>query len=109
MKIPWYTFLGSNRQANDAFFVRSDVLGELPAATVEVECVRSRFRFSVNKEAQFTYLSDEDRFATMADMEVEDVRTGQLRPRWVRLEQIKSNCSCIKAVARVGRLLGPSK
>jgi hypothetical protein len=73
-----YRFVGSNSQGHNAFFVRADVLGELPALSAQEGYVRSRFRSSVNECGELTFLTGDERIAPIAGLEVVDVRTGQL-------------------------------
>jgi hypothetical protein len=74
-----YTFVGSTSGGLNAFFVRSDVIGALPRPTLQDEYVRCRFRSSVDAQGRLTFLSGEERIAPMANMQVEDVQTGELR------------------------------
>ena len=53
-----YALVGANRAGNNAFFVRRDVLGELPERSVADVYRPSRFRESVGASGQRTYVSD---------------------------------------------------
>ena len=72
-----YRFVGSDLIGHNAFFVRDDVAGDLPAVTAAAGWVESRFRESRGARGELTYLdSHEDRRAVMADMPLIDVVTG---------------------------------
>lgn len=51
-----YRLIGSNNAGNNAFFVRNDLVGELPTPSVEEAYVESRFRESRDKQGDLTYL-----------------------------------------------------
>ena len=72
-----YALVGGNRAGNNAFFVRRDVLGDIPEVEVAEAWAPSRFRESRGAEQELTYVSSHpDRLALMADMPVVDVITG---------------------------------
>jgi hypothetical protein len=72
-----YALVGGNRAGNNAFYVRRDVLGDLPEVSVQDAYAPSRFRESRGTEQELTYVSSHaDRLALMADMPVVDVITG---------------------------------
>jgi hypothetical protein len=52
-----YRFVGSNRAGSDAFFVRDDVAGELPALTARDGWAPSRFRIARGPGGALRYLS----------------------------------------------------
>jgi hypothetical protein len=72
-----YALVAGNRAGNNAFYVRRDVLGEIPERTVEEVWRPARFRESRGRDGSLTYISDpEERLRLMADMPVVDVETG---------------------------------
>lgn len=52
-----YALVGGNRAGNNAFFVRRDVLGELPEVDVRAAWSESRFRESRSPEGELTYVT----------------------------------------------------
>ena len=63
-----YSLVGSNLAGNNVFYVRNDVLGDIPVFTPEEAWIRSRFRESRNTSGQLTHLSFDQRLALVADM-----------------------------------------
>ena len=74
-----YTFVGATTEGLNAFFVRNDVVGDLPRPGVREEYAISRFRSSVDASGALTFLTGEERLAAMADKHVDDTRTGRSR------------------------------
>jgi hypothetical protein len=73
-----YALVGGNRAGNNAFYVRRDVLGDLPEVSVEQAYAPSRFRESRGPDGELSYVSDHHhRRALIAQMPVVDVVTGQ--------------------------------
>jgi hypothetical protein len=69
-----YALVGGNKAGNNAFFVRRDVLGELPEVGVADAYAPSRFRESRGPGGELTYVSEHsDRLALFADMPVWDL------------------------------------
>jgi hypothetical protein len=69
-----YALVGGNSAGNNAFWVREDVLGELPRATVDEAYSLSRFRESRDESGELSYVRDrEDRLAIIRTMPVWDV------------------------------------
>jgi hypothetical protein len=72
-------FVGSNSAGNNAFFVRKDLLGELPNPTVRDEWVDARFRESRDPDGNLTYVATrEARLAVIAEQQLVDVTTGRI-------------------------------
>ncbi len=70
-------FVGSNSAGNNAFFVRSDVLGDLATVTPEDGWVDARFRESRDRNGNLTYIGPRsDRIAVIADRPLVEVETG---------------------------------
>lgn len=66
--------VGSNRAGNNAFFVRRDLLGDIPELTVAEAYAASRFRESRGPDGELTYVSDHrDRLALLAEMPLWDL------------------------------------
>jgi hypothetical protein len=69
-----YALVGGNRAGNNAFFVRRDVLQDVPQVTVEAAYRPSRFRESRDHDGALTYLSSHDeRLRAIASMPVVDL------------------------------------
>lgn len=74
-----YRLVGCNRAGVNAFFVRSDVAGDLPVLAPEAAYVRSRHRESRDRDGNLTYASGRSvQLALIADQKLVDVRTGRL-------------------------------
>jgi hypothetical protein len=73
-----YALVGGNRAGNNAFYVRRDVLGDLPEVSVGDAYAPSRFRESRGPDGELSYVSSHaDRLAIMAEMPVVDVISGE--------------------------------
>jgi hypothetical protein len=69
-----YALVGGNHAGNNAFYVRRDVLGELPEVSVEQAYAPSRFRESRGHDGELSYVSaHRDRLALFADRPVWDL------------------------------------
>ena len=75
-----YAFVGSNSNGNNAYFVRIDQLGDLPALTAAEGYVESRFRESRDASGNLTHLSGTARLDEIAHLPVHDLTTGTVRP-----------------------------
>jgi hypothetical protein len=53
-----YALVGGNSAGNNAFWVREDVLGDLPRASVDDAYAESRFRESRDEAGELTYVRD---------------------------------------------------
>jgi hypothetical protein len=72
-----YALVGGNSAGNNAFFVRRDVLGEIPEVEVEDAYVASRFRESRDADGALSYVSDHrERLSLIGGLPVVDVRSG---------------------------------
>jgi hypothetical protein len=73
-----YALVGSNRAGNNAFFVRRDVLGEIPEVGVAEAHVPSRFRDSRDRAGELSYVTrHEDRLGLIADMPLVDIESAR--------------------------------
>jgi hypothetical protein len=73
-----YRFVGSNSAGNNAFFVRDDIAGALPALTAREGWVESEFRESRDPQNRMSYVdAHPDRRALMAGMPLIDVISGE--------------------------------
>jgi hypothetical protein len=72
-----YGFVGCNSAGNNAFFVRKDVIGNLPVVTLEEGYVLSKFRESRDAQNNLSFISGEDRLKLIAALDVFDFKTGQ--------------------------------
>ncbi len=74
-----YALVGGNSAGNNAFFVREDVLGALPAVEPRAAYAEARFRESRSEEGEFTYISDlTERLRTIAELPLWDVDAATL-------------------------------
>jgi hypothetical protein len=72
-----YRFIGSNSSGNNAFLVRNDVVGNIPAMSAESGWVKSRFGRPRDRTGALTDIdSHAERRALMADMPLTDCATG---------------------------------
>ncbi len=72
-----YILLGSNIWGHNAFFVRSDVAGELRGLEPGEAYVASRFREARDEAGRLTYARGEDRFHQIEHLPVVNVATGE--------------------------------
>lgn len=76
-----FTFLGTNRPGNNAFFCRTNCVAKIPLAGPATEdltrYVDWRVRESRDPEGRLDYLSGPDRLSAIRDMPVVDVVTDQ--------------------------------
>lgn len=72
-----YTLIGSNSNGNNAYFVRNDKLGNLPAPGLQNAFVPAKFRESRDKKDKLTYLNKDQRLAAIAGMQVINVETNK--------------------------------
>ena len=73
-----YSFIGSNSNGNNAYFVRNDKMKQLRPLTVAEGYVVSKFRESRNKDRKLTYKSGKERLEIIKGLEVHNVETGVL-------------------------------
>lgn len=73
-----YALVGGNRAGNNAFFVRRDVLGDVPEVGVAHAYAESRFRESRDANGELSYVSDHsDRRRFIGSMPLIDLDTGR--------------------------------
>jgi hypothetical protein len=73
-----YFFVGCNSAGNNAFFVRKDVIGNLPVVSQEEGYVASKFRESRDEHGNLNFISGENRIKLIASMSVFDFKTGRM-------------------------------
>lgn len=71
-----YIFVGTNSVGSNAFFVRKDVAGTLPALTAESGYVEDRIRGSRDAKGKLTFLSGSARLNVIAHLPVVNVSTN---------------------------------
>lgn len=72
-----YQLVGCNRAGTNAFFVRADVAGDLPAVSTAAAYVKSQHRESRDSGGRLSYVSRrEEQLGLIGDLPVVDVRTG---------------------------------
>jgi hypothetical protein len=70
-----YRLIGSNSVGNNAFFVRADLVGDLPTPSVQEAYVKSRFRESRDPQGRLAYLDPHtEGLKSIAHLPVWDVR-----------------------------------
>jgi hypothetical protein len=72
-----YRFVGSSSTGLNAFFVREDCAGQLPALTAQQGYVESRLRTSSNAAGAPTFLRGRARFEHIRDLPVVNVISGE--------------------------------
>jgi hypothetical protein len=72
-----YALVAGNSAGNNAFFVRKDVLGDLPALTAKQAWRRSNFRESRDAGGELTFLAHRPAIRTIAELPLVDVETGK--------------------------------
>jgi hypothetical protein len=75
-----YTLIGCNSNGNNAYFVRNDKLGNLPAPGLEKAFVHSKFRESRSQKNELTYLDKKQQLEIIKGLEVINVKTNLLEP-----------------------------
>jgi len=71
-----YRLVGGNSAGNNAFWVRDDVAGDIPAVTVADAYAPSRFRESRARDGSLSFVGDHrERLALMRDMRLWDLDT----------------------------------
>lgn len=73
-----YAFVGCNSAGNNAFFVRKDIIGDIPVVNLEEGYVASKFRESRDTDNNLTYVSGESRGEIIGALSVLDLNTGQM-------------------------------
>jgi hypothetical protein len=68
-----YSFVGSNSAGNNAYFVKTECLGDIRAVDVETGYVESKYRESRNADGQLTYLQGSARYHEISDQIVIDL------------------------------------
>ena len=71
-----YSLVACNGGGNNAYFVRKNKIGLLPALSAREAFVDARFRDSRSPSGELTYLSGDARFDQIANLEVYDVERG---------------------------------
>ncbi len=75
-----YSFVGSNTNGNNAYFVRKDKLGAFPAMSSEQGYVAARFRQNRDASGNLTLTADAQAIWKAKDKLVVNVSTGDMAP-----------------------------
>jgi len=75
-----YILVGSNIWGHNAFFVRSDVAGELKGLEPEQAYVAGKFREARDESGSLTFTRGEDRFRLIEHLPVINIATGEQGP-----------------------------
>ncbi|HEY9755258.1 MAG TPA: hypothetical protein V6C97_08855 [Oculatellaceae cyanobacterium] len=73
-----YSFVGSNSNGNNAYFIRNDRLGKLKPMLAESGYMKAMFRESRDEQGNLTFVGPNRRLDVIADMPLVDVKTGEL-------------------------------
>lgn len=73
-----YSLVGSNSVGNNVFFVRDDVIGDIPTYTPRQAYVKSKFKISRSQDGELSFLDFEAGLAVIQDMPLYDVKMSQL-------------------------------
>jgi len=73
-----YDFIGCNSEGSNAFFVQKGIAGGLPKPTLEAGYRKSKFRSSIDKRGDLSYLSGSARLAAIQEAEVINLANEQL-------------------------------
>ena len=73
-----YFFVGSNKNGNNAYFVRKDMIGNIKIKRIEESYIKSKFRESVDEKGNLTYISGEKRVKLIKDMDIYDIEEKRL-------------------------------
>ncbi len=73
-----YSLVGSNSTGLNAFFVRNDVLGSLPALTPSEAYRKAQFRNSKDRTGTLTYIGFEESLKLIGDMPLFDLERNSL-------------------------------
>lgn len=74
-----YTFIGTNSNANNAFFVRNDLVSYLPLEHMNMEFVENKVRESRDQKGRLTFIAGKERAKVIADKEVYDVIDNKIK------------------------------
>jgi hypothetical protein len=71
------SFVGSNTAGNNAFFVRQELVGDIPVLTPEEGWIDARFRESTTKDGKLTYVTGRrNRLLAIGDLPLVDISSG---------------------------------
>lgn len=73
-----YTFVGSNSNGNNAYFIRNDKVKGLKPLDINEGYVLSQFRESRDKNGDLNYISGDHRLKEISGMEVFNTRTKEI-------------------------------
>jgi hypothetical protein len=73
-----YSLVGCNSAGNNAYFIRNDKIGNLRALEPKETFVDARWRDSRDKDGKLDHLTGAERFQTIAELEVYDLRQDKL-------------------------------
>jgi hypothetical protein len=72
-----YSLVGSNTAGNNIFFIRNDVLGNIPTYTPAEAHVKSQFRISRDRDGNLSFLDQAAGLEIIGDMPLYEVDTGK--------------------------------
>jgi len=75
--IKGYSLVGSNMAGNNLFFVRNDLLGDLPVVMPKDAWIQSQIRESRDKSGQLTFLPFTERLALISEMPLINLDDGK--------------------------------
>lgn len=74
-----YTFIGTNSNAVNAFFVRNDLAGYLPLEHMNMEFIENKIRESRDENGRLTFTAGKERAKIIAEKEVYDVIDNKMK------------------------------
>ena len=75
-----YSFVGSNSNGNNAYFVRNDKLKSMKKVSVDEGYVEIYARQNRNEKGELTFISDHEMIKACKDLNVVNVETNELNP-----------------------------
>jgi hypothetical protein len=73
-----YSLVGSNTAGNNIFFVRNDVIGNIPVYTPQQAHVPSKFRISRDQRGELSFLDAKAGIEVIGDMPICEVDSGRV-------------------------------
>jgi hypothetical protein len=73
-----YSFIGSNRAGNNAYFVRNEKIGKLKPVSVAEGYVQSKFRESRDRDGKLDFKRGEERLEVIKGLPIYNTRTNKI-------------------------------
>lgn len=72
-----YSLVGSNTAGNNIFFVRNDLIGDIPVFTPQEAYVKSQLRISRDRDGNLSFLNHDQGLKIIENMPLYEVNTGE--------------------------------